>query len=605
MGPPFTTPPAGARTELLAARRAARTALTGWAYLAAFAAAAQGLLQWSMLGLGVATLLLALPVVAALWHQDACDRLLALHPYRSGAVLHRWFARRSLPMVLRALLALLLTAATLLQTPFFGQAEWALLALAAPAYALLEAVFQRAGAAQFSSDAYAQRWVRRSAQAAVVVVLVLLWAALRLNDQTGAPMLLAERVAQWQSGWNGAPSHALRWALDAMAWSQAGLETAFAALGTGQRWQTLVALVLAPLTLFGHSALAIAGSALPLSELRRAIASPLCGKTVPKQLPSNQAAVWGAIAVLASWLWLDLAGRTEHLARSGTSHFAVTALPACERIGGQVYQVGAEELLAQLGARTATSLGTVQALACTRLSQVRAMTAPGVDAYLDWYFSLGAEWVRLAAMLAGDADLLMRVKFEQLALQNPDVQRTLQAIEQDYAEQWETAVTARSEALTLLESQRLVLNESQCRVVQTRPASPALLALQGNSVRLAAGSGAALIAGTFAGTVAAKAMGKASIKAASKLLLKAAAKKGLGKAGSAAAGAALGTFIAPGLGTAVGAGIGAAVGSAVGAGIDAALLAAEEKLTRADMRRELVDAVDESLAPYRASFSCQ
>lgn len=585
-------------------RRAARTVLGGWLYLAVFAAAARALAHWPMLGLAAATLLLALPVIAAWWHQDAVHRLLALHPYRGGEVLHRWHARRTLPMALRSLLALLLTAAALLQTPFFGPAEWVLLALAAPAYALLEMLWRRVGAAQFSSERYAERWMRRATHGSLILLLALGWAGLRLSDHASVAMPFAERLAQWQAGWSGAPSHTLRWALDALAWSQAGLETALAQWPAAQRWQALAGLVLAPLALFGQSALAIAGSSLSLPELRRAAAAPLCADPVPPRLSPAQTAVWAAIAVLASWLWLDLAGRTEHLAQSNPSPFAVQALPECERIGGRVYRVGAEALLAQFGERTSAQLGVAQASACAQLARVRTLAEPGVDAYLDWYFSLGAEWARLAAMLAGDAELLMRVKFEQIVLQSGEIGGALDAVQRDYAEQWSAAMTARADALSLLESQQLVLNESQCRVVRSAAESPALLAVRSHSTRLAASSGAALIAGTFAGTVAAKAMGKASMKAAGKLLAKAATKKGLGKAGAAAAGAALGTIVAPGLGTALGAGVGAAVGLALGAGIDLALLAAEEKLTRQDMRRDLLAAVDESLAPYRAGFAC-
>ena len=581
-----------------------RTVLGGWLYLALFAAAAQGLPHWPMLGLATATLLLALPVVAAWWHQDATHRLLALHPYRGGALLHRWYARRMLPMALRALIALLLTAAALLQTPFFSTAEWALLALAAPAYALLEALWRRAGAAQFSGERYAERWVRHATHAALVLLLALGWASLRLADHASVALPFAERLAQWQAGWSGAPSHTLRWALDALAWSQAGLETALAQWPVDRRWQALAGLVLAPLALFAQAALAIAGSALPWPELRRAAAVPLCADATPPRLSPAQTAVWDIIAVLATWLWLDLAGRTEHLAQAGPSPFAVQALPECERIGGRVYRVGAEAMLAQFSAHTSEQLGAAQASACGQLAHVRALAEPGVDAYLDWYFSLGAEWARLAAMLAGDAELLMRVKFEQMVLQSGEMGSALESVQRDYAEQWSAAMAARAHALVLLESQQLVVSESQCRVVRNAPESPALLTLKGHSARLTAGSGAALIAGTFAGTVAAKAMGKASMKAAGKLLAKAAAKKGLGKAGVAAAGAALGTLVAPGLGTALGAGVGAAVGLALGAGIDLALLAAEENLTRDDMRRDLLAAVDESLAPYLGIFQC-
>ncbi len=60
----------------------------------------------------------------------------------------------------------------------------------------------------------------------------------------------------------------------------------------------------------------------------------------------------------------------------------------------------------------------------------------------------------------------------------------------------------------------------------------------------------------------------------------------------------------PGAGTAIGAGIDALVGLAFGTGVDVALLAAEEKLHRATVRAELVEAVDETLASTRDVFGC-
>lgn len=585
-------------------KRPLRIVLGGWSWLALFAAAAQRLLTLPMSGLATVTLLLALPAMAALWQQDAADRLLALHPYRPGALLHRWHARRLLPMVLRALLALVFAASALVQTPFMRWADWLLLAAAVPAYALLETACYRMGFTQFSTPLYAQRGVRRLVQGGLVVLLAVAWMALGWLDHTAAALPLGERVAQWQSGWAQIPSHALRWALDALAWSQAGMQTVLAALPADRRWQVLASGVLAPLALFGYSTLAVAGTALPLHELRRAAALPLTPtSTVPRWTPAH-AGMWAAVAILAIWMWLDLAGHTEYLARTVPSPFAVQAVPQCERLGGQAYRVGTQALLAQLGERTQSELAGIQLQACERLAQVRALTEPGVDAYLDWYFSLGAEWARLAAMLAGDADLLMRVKFEQLVLQNPVVGSTLESIQRDYAAQWDTTMRSRNAVIALLESQRLVITGDQCQAVSTAIDHPPWLRLQGDKARLAASTGAALVAGTFAGTVAAKAMGKASMKVASKLLLKAAAKKGMGKAGSAVAGAALGSVVAPGVGTVIGAGIGAAVGLALGTGIDLALLAAEEKLTRADMRRDLLAAVDESLQPYRSTFSC-
>ena len=64
-------------------------------------------------------------------------------------------------------------------------------------------------------------------------------------------------------------------------------------------------------------------------------------------------------------------------------------------------------------------------------------------------------------------------------------------------------------------------------------------------------------------------------------------------------------MVAPGLGTAVGAVAGAVIGLAAGVSIDMAALSAEEKLTREDMRKDLLSAVSEALQPYRETFNCR
>lgn len=70
-------------------------------------------------------------------------------------------------------------------------------------------------------------------------------------------------------------------------------------------------------------------------------------------------------------------------------------------------------------------------------------------------------------------------------------------------------------------------------------------------------------------------------------------------------GTTVGTVVASGPGTVLGAAICAGVGRVVGVGIDVVALAAEEKLTREDMKRDLLSAVSESLQPCRGTFECK
>jgi hypothetical protein len=50
--------------------------------------------------------------------------------------------------------------------------------------------------------------------------------------------------------------------------------------------------------------------------------------------------------------------------------------------------------------------------------------------------------------------------------------------------------------------------------------------------------------------------------------------------------------------------VGTIAGLVAGAATDVAMLAAEEKLTRADMRLDLLSAVDETLSTLRNAFDC-
>ena len=572
-------------------------------WLGVFALLSQQLVAFPMLGVAASVLLLSLPAIAALWHRSAVNNTLGLYAYRSGALLHRFFQRRLLGMVVSAVGGLLLTALALAQAPFLDAGTWTLLLATAPLFALLQAAVHKAFAGQYSTEYYAQRALRRLVHLAVVVVLTGLWAALQMSDQAYQPHAVGERVAALQSSWAHAPSHALRWVLDGLAWGQAASEFALSSLPLQRWWQALAGLLLAPLALFAHASLTVAGSALPANEIRRATAARHVALAAVPPLTRMQTALWAAVLVLASWAWFGLAGGLEYAARSTPSAFAVQLVPDCERIGGAVYRVGTEALLNTLSERTDGQLAAVKASACAQLATVRAVAEPGVDAYLDWYFTLGAEWARLGAMLVGDAEALLSQKFTQLVLSDPAVAAAYDTVQSDYAAQLGAASSARAQALALLESQRLVVSESQCKPVIDVPVSPAVTRLEAHGLRAIAGPGAALTAGAATGAIVAKVMGKASMKAASKVMLKLAAKKGVGALGKALAGAAIGSVV-PGVGTAIGASLGALAALTIGTGVDIAMLAAEEALSRDGMRRELLDAVDEALAPTRAVFAC-
>jgi hypothetical protein len=117
-------------------------------------------------------------------------------------------------------------------------------------------------------------------------------------------------------------------------------------------------------------------------------------------------------------------------------------------------------------------------------------------------------------------------------------------------------------------------------------------------------------AGGVAGTVAGKLLAKVLAKEAFGLAAEAAGKLVLGKAagglGSAAAGAGAGALagsVVPGLGTTVGAVVGGVMGGlAIGVATDYALLELDEAVSRDDFEAQILAAIDEAEAEFRAAL---
>lgn len=107
-----------------------RGLLPGYAFLGLIWAASAQVPRLNTLGLGAWTLVLALPTMLALWHQATVRRLVLLHQFHPGQGLYLWGSRRALAILWRATLAIVLSAAMLLQSRFFGRLEWSLLGLA-------------------------------------------------------------------------------------------------------------------------------------------------------------------------------------------------------------------------------------------------------------------------------------------------------------------------------------------------------------------------------------------------------------------------------------------------------------------------------------------
>ena len=572
-----------------------RYLLLAYGALAVLAVVARWLPAMSAAGLALAVVVLAVLPAAGLMHRASVRRLERLHQFAPDRWLRRWAVRRFLGQVLSVAVALVLAAVVVLQSPFFGKPEWALLS-AAPILFIgcRQAALARVGSL-FSRAVYAANGASAVARLLTVVILWTVWLLARRALAENDTRPLAEAVHALQSTWPTTASAVARWAIDAGAWSEATLALL---VGTADVawWRIVLALIFVPLAVFIHAAWSAAGASLDAGGWRRMLGASLGDEAVPPPVSRTRAGGYVAFAAVVAVGTVLAVARADALLAQQPRWLALSAVPQCERIGGRVYSLGT---LAKIDAYTAVmdrGIESRRASACARFAEIRRVAERNVDAYLEWYFSLPAEYTRLALMVAGEADAFNELKLAQMVTAEPRFSALMEELRLDNEYILDVASRARNGVTEVLEQQRLVLDARQCRVVEgAGVAAGDLTRYERLRDRTMTSAAAGVVTAMFARTLAKRMTARATTQAATRVAARAAA-KGAGRAGSAAAGAAAGSVV-PGVGTVAGLVVGTV-------GADAALLAAEEMLMRPGMRRELLADVDESLAPLRAAFDC-
>ena len=273
-----------------------------------------------------------------------------------------------------------------------------------------------------------------------------------------------------------------------------------------------------------------------------------------------------------------------------------------------------------------------------------------VDSYLDWYYSLGADYERLGNLITGAIESFVADQLTsslEAGVDDSEFVSTLQsyvdqaaAINAEYEEglanseligipEWlltsTEAITADFLSGPIEPTQRLLDAGERLGVsvvaggVGGVAAGVVTSKAVGGAASDAATKSAEKAAAGVAGDAAEKAAGKQAVKTAEKAATKSIgskiAEKAAGKAffkaivsrigsmlGSrgvgAAVGGAAGTLVGPGVGTAVG----IAAGAAIGVGVDYGLLMLDEAQNRESYKAEIVEAIEEERAEVLAQI---
>lgn len=581
--------------------------LLSYGYLAMLGAGSWQTQSLNSLWFGTLVLALSVPMMLALWYQSTVQRLILLGQFRQDTFLYKWGSRRVLSILLQAGGAVLLAALTLLQAAYFGWFEWLLVVLSPLAFNVIHRWAQSKAETQFSKEVYATRWVFWFTQLSFLVILTATFVCIALVTSSTDHIPYLDRVYQLQIQWDGSKSSVVKWVLDVGAYGQAAQESIAGV--TGQSfWKVLAALFFAPLTVFASVALALSGVSLSLDELRRTIGDGVHSSNKPPSIGPANAAVWTAVAAVLIGSYFQLLAYANQVAKNEDSPLAIRPMEPCEKIDGITYHINTVKAVESVIALATPKLAAVGLDACQQLTQLDTNIATGVDDYLHWYFSLGADYARLAMILSGDVDLFLQSKVNELVMGKLQKDDAFKKLQEAYENQWMQLHEASGAIQKLLIENRLNIVDRGCKVVSDTSTRQIFLHLDEAKVRLSTSAAAGLIGGVFASKLTAKVMTKSSVKISGKVLLKAIAKKAAGKASGALAGAGVGAAIGsavPVVGTFLGMVAGAITGVAVGVGIDLAALAIEEGLTRDSMRKDLIESVTETLQPMRDTFACK
>lgn len=578
-----------------------RAVLLGWLWLAALAGFSHLLTRLPPWGWLLAVLLLVLLPAWGHWLRLMLRKKLLRLQFAPQGHIGRWLGGGWWPACKALALALLLCTSSLWQAWFLAPWEWALLALAPLLHVLLACGLQVGLKREFSSAVFAWAFTQR---AATWLLLVLLGGGWLYGMASQQDMGRALAVGMEPDALNlalaqihAAPSGLVRWGLDALLAVQL-------ASGAMADLPQLPLLRLFLLALFGPvGVLLCLGRAMQGASTSPALllqARPLA--VVRNAAPPPAAPLLALVAVLVLGILVQTTAALDGLARAQESPLALKRLPECERIGQQLYSLGTLDATRQ---QVLQLLGRAQAgqALCQRIPEMGRQLDAAVERYLDWYFSLGAEWGRILSLLTGDVSRFLQNKLSETLGATPGLEGWVQTLQKQALSRGAALAEGQQRIEETLARHHLALSPGQCLVRAEVASLPALELLGDARQRLTASALVGTGGGAFAAAVAGKAMAKASMKAAGKVLAKAAAKQGLGKAGAAAAGAAVGSVV-PGIGTAAGAVAGAVAGVVLGVGIDWAALYAEELLTRDAMRADLRAALDEQLQGLSRAMGC-
>ncbi len=569
-----------------------------------------------------ATCLLGLPLYLGATYAVTINRIHRSNQFRNLGILYWLLNRRVLAYIWWLLWSVTFAFLLLFYLGVANALEWVIFFVAIPVFVIIYAVFLPIAKREYKpyialhKSLVWTRWLTAFVMATLYVLLIMFVGENHQYDS------LAEAIQVANQRINSTSNSVLILETARLVSFFVGLKTYV--LGNLYLLNGIVYLAFiffGSLMIFFNIALALSSFMIPITEYRRVL-GPLQDTDQPPRIPHRSLAITSAFVTffvffiyVPSTVYIDgwLQSNPQVVKRLHQSQ--KLALDTVELIGDDYYEPGTIRQIEQAYIASINELEiSIEELREASDAGFQHMTA-NVDDYLDWYYSLPAEYERIVALATGALEEWMTEKLQEHLMKGnafgtvqQKIDTALQKNEQLREEHLKRVDLILAEnQLQPITAQLDVLNNSSLNALKEPPSHSVIINIE-DRMLISGGIGTAgAVTGAIAGKVTAKVAAKGAIKFGAQALIKVTAGKAAGMLGGAAAGAASGAAIGsviPGAGTAIGATIGGIVGGVtVGLTVEKLLLMLEETYSRDDFKQQILEAIAEEKAEFEKMLS--
>ena len=571
-------------------------------------------------------LLFSIPVFISAVYMSTVSRIEKLHKFEPGGLLHRLLSGRLLIYLIWGLWALATAFFMFLQFHTYTTCEWIAFFMAVPLFYGVHELLQRFLKSEVKphlSYGTALRWARWITPVIMMVFyLLIIYLFVQIPGYPSFDAAIrAHKSALAGAGGSALLEEAVQW----LAWYEGAKAYALGKTGMMSRWPALFVVAAGSFTVFLNACLMLSIFLIPGREFRR-ILNPLVDEAVPSPVSNWRIGISMAVVVVVVWsFYISLVAQLEQWlhanprvveTRQKLEADAVQIVTIAEMIGDDYVREGTIDKIntAKIEAlhRFEISVARMEGEADRAFDRLEV----NVDAFLDWYYSVPAEYGRIGMLMVGEIETYLQDKLVK-HLQKGDVFRKVEMVMNAAIQENQDALSEYRETVKqLIAENRIMPGDEEIRVNRRMNIADAInppvfndKIVFGERMGYSAGGGVAagLLTGIIIKKIVAKMTAKTTLKLAAKAVAKVVAAKTAGTAGGTAIGATIGGSIGslvPGAGTAVGAGIGGFIGGVLTTvALDKLLLMLEESMSRADFKKELMAAIEEARIEFKRQLN--